>query len=526
MKLMQLLDSARGAGVALGASGDDLASIEIAAVTDDSRRAGPGSLFVAREGTKGDGAAFIGDAVARGAVAVAGTAESLRPIEGRSVARIETSTPALALAALAQALHGWPSRAMPVVGVTGTNGKTTITYLVRQILESAGRRCGLMGTVEIHDGRAARTASLTTPGADELAAALGSMVRHGCTGAAIEVSSHALAQGRAAGVDFAAAIFTNLTGDHLDYHGSMEAYADAKALLFDGLAPTATAIVNADDPAHERMLRKCRARVIRCRRIAGGTDRRPGADRSPSADRAVRAADRSEGAGTDASVEILRCSLTGAEVVLAGPWGRIEASLPLAGAHNAMNALQAVAAAHALGVDPSAIARALPALHAPPGRLESVTGPESPFQVLVDYAHSDDALENVLAAIRPLVTGGGRVITVFGCGGDRDRTKRPRMAATACRHSDLVVVTSDNPRTEEPESIIDEIMSGVPASERPRVRRDADRERAIHAAIREARRGDVVLIAGKGHEDYQIVGTTKRHFDDRLVARRAIGDAP
>ena len=302
--------------------------------------------------------------------------------------------------------------------------------------------------------------------------------------------------------DGSVGVFSNLTGDHLDYHGTMERYAAAKARLFAMLPPEGTAIVNRDDPWHEAMLRDCRAPVLRC--SVGQGDAPP----DPAA---------------ACTAHIHESRLGWQDTSFRGPWGDVRTRLPLVGRHNAMNALQAAAAASAIGVPPEAIRAALGACAAPPGRLEPVTVPDDPFAVLVDYAHTDDALLNVLTALRPLVGPGGNLVTVFGCGGDRDRTKRPRMMRVACERSDRVVVTSDNPRTEDPEAIIDEVMAGRPAGGATSVARQVDRARAIGMAVGEARPGDIVLIAGKGHEDYQVIGTRKTPFDDRIVAREALG---
>jgi UDP-N-acetylmuramoyl-L-alanyl-D-glutamate--2,6-diaminopimelate ligase len=484
-------------GVTLVAGGE----VEVASLADDSRQVKPGALFVARAGAHGDGRAFIQDAIAKGAVAVLADA-GVAPIDGvawlaaRSGGSQQGSKDAAALLPwIAEAFHGFPSRRLRLVGITGTNGKTTTTYLYRHIARIAGRRCGLIGTVETDDGAGTLASNLTTPGAIDLSATFARMVANGCDGAVMETSSHALHQGRVAALRFGCGIFTNLTGDHLDYHGSMEAYASAKAILFAGLDPCATAVVNADDPAHERMLRDCRANVIRC------------SVRSPRA---------------TASAQELRVGVGSMRLRLVGPWGRIEADLPFTGRHNTMNTLQAVAAAWSGGIDGSVIEQALTTCAAPPGRLEPVTAPGDPFAVVVDYAHTDDALLNVCTALKSVLEPGGRLITVFGCGGDRDPTKRPRMARVACDHSDVVVVTSDNPRTEAPESIVDQIMAGVPQGTAAVVHRVTDRSAAIHAAVAEARERDVVLIAGKGHEDYQIIGTVKHPFDDRTVARSAL----
>jgi UDP-N-acetylmuramyl-tripeptide synthetase len=484
-------------GVTLVAGGE----VEVASLADDSRQVKPGALFVARAGAHGDGRAFIQDAIAKGAVAVLADA-GVAPIDGvawlaaRSGGSQQGTKDAAALLPwIAEAFHGFPSRRLRLVGITGTNGKTTTTYLYRHIARIAGRRCGLIGTVETDDGAGTLASNLTTPGAIDLSATFARMVSNGCDGAVMETSSHALHQGRVAALRFGCGIFTNLTGDHLDYHGSMEHYASAKAILFAGLDPCATAIVNADDPAHERMLRDCRANVIRC------------SVRSPRA---------------TASAQELRVGVGSMRLRLNGPWGRIEAELPFTGRHNTMNTLQAVAAAWSGGIDGSVIEQALATCAAPPGRLEPVTAPGDPFAVVVDYAHTDDALLNVCTALKSVLEPGGRLITVFGCGGDRDPTKRPRMARVACDHSDVVVVTSDNPRTEAPESIVDQVMAGVPQGTAAIVHRVTDRSAAIHAAVAEARERDVVLIAGKGHEDYQIIGTVKHPFDDRIVAKAAL----
>jgi UDP-N-acetylmuramoyl-L-alanyl-D-glutamate--2,6-diaminopimelate ligase len=404
-----------------------------------------------------------------------------------------------ATAFLAERFHGNPTSKLALIGVTGTNGKTTIAYLIRQLLERTGRRCALVGTVETYDGRETRVANLTTPGAIELSALFAKAVANGCSHAVMETSSHALHQGRVAALHFHAGLFTNLTGDHLDYHGDMSAYAAAKAMLFEMLPTHGVAVVNADDEAASRMVKNCKARVLRTS-VSGS---------------------KTQGAAQcTATVHALAADHV--RTTFKGPWGEIALELPLIGLHNVSNALQAATVAHACGLSTEELAEGLEACHAPPGRLQPVTGRGDAFTVLVDYAHTDDALANVLKALRPLTPPHGRLRVLFGCGGDRDRTKRPRMAATACALADDVMITSDNPRTENPDAIIEEIWSGVPIGKRAAVERVADRRDAIHRLVGTSREGDIVLIAGKGHEDYQIIGTTKRPFDDRLVAREAL----
>jgi len=457
----------------------------VSGVCDDSRLVRPGDLFVARAGTQTDGSKFLRDAAQRGAVAAIVAA----PVGDVAIPQLVVGDTARAASFLAHVFHNRPSRMVKVVGVTGTNGKTTTTYLVRQLLKSVSSRCGLIGTCEIDDGRTISTATMTTPGAVEIAALLASMRSNRCRACAIEVSSHALHQARVAGVEFAAAAFTNLTRDHLDYHGTMENYADAKASLFTSLDSNAVAVVNGEDPWSERMVRDCRARLIR---FGFGSD-------------------------MDYSARDVMINSRGSNFVLVTPDGRTEVSMSLVGRYNIENALAAAAlVGEAFALNVHQIAAGLARASGAPGRLQSVDAGQ-PFTVLVDYAHSDDALENVLATLRPMTRGALRV--VFGCGGDRDRGKRPLMADTACRLADAIYVTNDNPRTEDPEAIIREILCGVPAGAAKRVRVEPDRRSAIRLALSDAAPGDIVLLAGKGHENYQIVGQTKHHFDDREEAQ-------
>jgi UDP-N-acetylmuramoyl-L-alanyl-D-glutamate--2,6-diaminopimelate ligase len=495
----------------------------IALVTDDSRRVVPGALFVAKRGPTRDGASFIPDAIARGAAAVLTDADA--PNLTAPVATLRAPDAALALARLAERFHHNPSSTVDVVGVTGTNGKTTTSTLLRHLLETSGKRAGLVSTcaIDAGPGRPLAKAMQTTPGAAELSERLAEMRDLGCAAAVVETSSHALDQKRVAGIRYKAAIFTNLTGDHLDYHKTMDVYADAKATLFAMLAPGAPdafAIVNADDPYAARMVRDTKAPVVACALAHDGA--------APSREQIESRLARR--VAHVASVELLGYQPGGMNIRVAAPFGEIAVLLPLVGEHNAMNALQAACAAWSLGATRDAIVEGLETAPAPPGRLEPVTrepGVSEPFTVLVDYAHTDDALERALVAVRPLVRDGGSLRVVFGCGGDRDRTKRPRMGRVASRFADDVIVTSDNPRTEDPSSIVGQVIDGM--DDRSRAESIVDREQAIRRAVSIAREGDVVLIAGKGHEDYQILadgrgGTITRHFDDREIARDALND--
>jgi len=478
---------------------------DITDVTDDSRRATPGCLFIARAGTDADGNAFIADAVQRGAVAVLAQRQPADLPD--HVASLNSPIVDQALAGrIAERFFGEPSKQLKVIGITGTNGKTTTAFLVRHLLSVAGVRCGMIGTIFNDDGSGEPvTAQLTTPGAVELSRTLDRMVANGCGAAVIEMSSHALQQGRVDALDIDVAVFTNLTGDHLDYHRDLDEYATAKARLFALLKPDAWAVLNVDSPHADRMLQDCRAHVLRCTMADAG-------------DRDAECAARVTALAADFS-----------EAILDGPWGSLSVKLPLVGRHNVTNALQSAAAATAVRTaDRKHLRRGLETAPAVPGRLEPVridTEAKSPPRlptVLVDYAHTHDALENVLLALRPLTK--GKLIVVFGCGGDRDRTKRPKMAHVACKLADRVIITSDNPRNEDPLAIITQIRAGIPSEAAARVSTEPDRAAAIHDAVGMARDKDVVLIAGKGHEDYQILADRTIHFDDREQAARALQD--
>ncbi len=481
----------------------DPAQCRIRGVAEDSRKVRTGDLFVARRGLRTEGARFVRNAIDAGAVAVLGTAEVVRDLPA-GVVGLVSGDPADAGAHLAFRFHDHPERRLRLVGVTGTNGKTTVTTLARQLACDVLAPTGSIGTVEVHDGRTARPAAMTTPGRIELAAELGAIAEAGATHVMLEVSSHALDQGRVSDLRFTVGVFTNLTGDHLDYHGSMDAYEDAKASLFSSLDPAGVAISNLDDPAGSRMLSRSPARRVGItmdpKRSAAALDGRVLVERIDEHPDGMR-------------IRILGSGLFTEE---------IQADLPLVGRHNAFNVAAAVAVVWSLGGHSDAMTRAIEGIQAPAGRLEPVHGPEDDVSVFVDYAHTDDALRTVLQAVRPNVPPTGALWAVFGAGGDRDTSKRPRMMRAALDGADHVVVTSDNPRTEDPASIVADVVAGATPGESSRIHTCVDRQEAITAAVRTAPSGTVIVIAGKGHEDYQIVGTERRDFDDRKIAASAL----
>jgi UDP-N-acetylmuramoyl-L-alanyl-D-glutamate--2,6-diaminopimelate ligase len=460
-------------------------------VTHDSRRVTPGAVFVALRGFHADGAAFAPQAVASGAAAV--VAEQ-PPAGGVAVPWVVVPDARLALAALACEFHGHPSRDLRVVGITGTNGKTTTSHLVRAILEAAGQPCGALGTVGYLIGGRDLPASRTTPEAPDLQALLRQMVDAGSRACAMEVSSHALALHRVEGMRFAAAVFTNLTRDHLDFHESMEEYFAAKRRLFEMLPPDAPAVINLDDPRGPLL--------------------------TPIVRRPVTYA---LGRPADVTPGPVSFTFRGLVFDVHTPTGDVHVASKLAGRPNVYNILAAVAVATALDVRADAIETGLRELEGVPGRFQIVTAPADDISVVVDYAHTDDALRNLLETARAM--GPRRIITVFGAGGDRDRTKRPLMGMVAARLSDIVIVTSDNPRGEDPMRIIEEVRRGAEAEmrlSRAEVLTVVDRRAAIREAIGRATPGDVVLIAGKGHETYQEIGGRILPFDDVAVAREAL----
>ena len=463
----------------------------VSGLTADSRKVEPGDCFVAVPGFKQDARRFVPEAVARGARLVVTEGE---PVADLPVAQVLVPSARRALARLADAYHGHPSAGLTLVGITGTNGKTTTSYLVDALLRARGLDTGIIGTIQYVLGGEIRPASQTTPESLEIQAMLAEMRARGIGGVSMEVSSHALALSRVDGLDFDVALFTNLTQDHLDFHGTLDEYRRAKRRLFELLAASPkvgrTAVVNADDPAGAAMVAGLDVPVL-----PFGLG--PGAR--------VRAVEHTS-------------ALDGIRMTVDTPRGRLTLRSALIGEHNVMNLLGAVATGLALGLALDVIARALGGVSAVPGRFEQVRAGQ-PFLVVVDYAHTPDALERVLATARKITP--GRLAVVFGCGGDRDRGKRPIMGEIAARLADRVWITSDNPRSERPESIVDEIAVGAArvADGVDRCVLEPDRRRAIAGALGWATAGDTVLIAGKGHETYQIIGAEVLDFDDRAVAR-------
>ena len=501
MQLDQLI-----AGTTINPPAQADAALRICDITEDSRTVVPGSLFIARKGHKSDAVDHIPAAVDSGAVAILHRTGATIDPGAHNAVFLPSQDVAQDAAIIAERFFGSPAQSLRLAGVTGTNGKTTVCHFLYQLLNAHRKRAGLIGTVCIDDGIESADATLTTPGALEVSYALSNMRDAGYTHAVIEASSHALVQRRIGALRFTAGVFTNLSGEHLDYHGSMDEYARAKSILFDQLTPDGVAVLNADDPRAQAIARNIqRENMLTCS-LQIGTD----------ADCTARVIEHT---GNDRT-----------EIELVGPWGTINQSVQFFGQHNLMNCLQAVAAATALGVDPAAIDAALPTLRLPPGRLEHirlVNHPDSYPRVYVDYAHTDDALENLLASIRPTLQSGGRLRVAFGCGGDRDKEKRPRSAAVVCKYADEITVTVNDAHTESPSSIINDILAGMPKDRRDAAAVHPDRRTAIETTIADAHQSDIVVIAGKGHEKIQYLpdghgGETQTAFSDAQVARDAL----
>ena len=483
MKLSELLKNIKPTAIV----GD--CETEITGVEIDSRKVETGCLFVAMKGTQVDGHRFIPKAIEQGAAAV--LCEDL-PEDTAGAVFVQVPSTEDAVGPVATLFYGDPSRKLKLVGVTGTNGKTTIATLLYNMFRKMGHRCGLLSTVCNYIEGEAVAASHTTPDAIELNRLLARMVDAGCDYAFMECSSHAIAQKRIGGLQFAGGLFTNLTRDHLDYHKTFENYRDAKKAFFDMLPKTAFAITNLDDKNGLFMVQNTRATVktYSTRQMA------------------------------DYRARILECHFEGMYLEVDGR----EVGVQFIGKFNVSNLLAVYGAAVMLGKQPEDILVTLSTLHSVSGRLEPLYSPEG-FTAIVDYAHTPDALENVLNAIHEVLNGKGSVITVCGAGGNRDKGKRPLMAQEAVRQSDRVIITSDNPRFEEPEDIINDMLAGLDNKQMKKVVSIVDRREAIRTATMMAQKGDVILIAGKGHEDYQEIKGVKHHFDDREIVKEIFGEA-
>ncbi len=493
---MKLADLTAGIE-ALDVVGDG--NLEITGISYDSRNVAPGHLFCALRGERFDGNRFVDDAIAAGAVGIL----TEEPGDCGAAAVLRSDNPRAAMAELAARFYGRPTESMLVAGITGTNGKTTVSYLLESLLSRAGKHVAVVGTVAYRFGSDVRPAPNTTPESVDLQQLAADFHGRGADALVMEVSSHALAQQRVAGVAFDVGLFTNLTPEHLDYHRDMESYFAAKRLLFDARTGARKAVINIDDPWGLRLALE-RPDALTC------------------------------GQDPEARVRIVEAELgvAGIRAVLESPVGRIELDSPLLGRFNLANLCCAAAAGVALGLPADLIAEGVGAVERVPGRLEAIDHPGG-ARILVDYAHTGDALEKALEAMRDLRP--RRLVALFGCGGDRDRSKRPKMGEVAGRLADLTVVTSDNPRSEDPQAIINDILPGVEATGAVRLDRAAfppagqrgylvepDRRRAIELAVSLLQEGDLLLVAGKGHEDYQIIGDRRIHFDDREEVRRAM----
>ncbi len=482
MKLNDLLKGIKPLAI-IGDTDADITGVNI-----DSRQIGNGHLFVAMKGTQADGHKFIGKAIAQGAKAV--VCEDLPDSKADGVTYVQVASSEDAVGPVATAFYGNPSEKLKLVGVTGTNGKTTIATLLYNMFRKMGHKAGLLSTVCNYVEDEAIAASHTTPDPIELNRLLARMVDAGCEYAFMECSSHAIAQKRIGGLKFAGGLFTNLTRDHLDYHKTFENYRDAKKAFFDQLSKGAFAITNADDKNGMVMVQNTKATV-----------------KTYSTQRMA-----------DYRARIIEMHFAGMYLEIDGH----EVGVQFIGKFNVSNLLAVYGAARMLGKQPEDILVTLSTLHSVAGRLEPISSPDG-VTAIVDYAHTPDALENVLNAIHEVLCGKGKIITVCGAGGNRDKGKRPLMAQEAVRQSDRVVITSDNPRFEEPQDIINDMLAGLTAQQMKKVVSIADRREAIKTAAMLAQKGDVILVAGKGHEDYQEIKGVKHHFDDREEVRKVFG---
>jgi UDP-N-acetylmuramoyl-L-alanyl-D-glutamate--2,6-diaminopimelate ligase len=485
MKLSELLKNIKTIDI----QGD--ADADITGVNIDSRRIEKGHLFVAIKGTQTDGHKFIPKALELGTRAV--LCEDLPEERHENVTYVQVESTESAVGPVATLFYGDPSSKLKLVGVTGTNGKTTIATLLYNMFRKFGHKCGLLSTVCNYIEDEVIPADHTTPDPIELNQLLARMVDAGCEYAFMECSSHAIQQQRIGGLKFAGGLFTNLTRDHLDYHKTFENYRDAKKMFFDGLDKDAFAITNADDKNGMFMVQNCKAKV------------------KTYSTRAI----------ADFKARIIECHFEGMYLEIDGH----EVGVQFIGKFNVSNLLAVYGAAFMLGKQPEDILVVMSTLKSVSGRLEPVRSPEG-ITAIVDYAHTPDALENVLNAIHEVLDGkGGQIITVCGAGGNRDKGKRPLMAQEAVKQSDKVIITSDNPRFEDPQDIINDMLAGLNAQQMKKVLSIADRREAIRTAVMLAQKGDVILIAGKGHEDYQEIKGVKHHFDDKEVVREIFGEA-
>lgn len=465
---------------------------EIKSIHFDSRKVEPGSLFVAVKGSVTDGHKFIDKAIDRGALCIVSEErgeESSKVQEGSEVVEIIVEDSASALGHLASAFYGHPSRTLIMAGVTGTNGKTTVATLLYDLFTQLGYRCGLISTIENRIGDVVEPTGFTTPDAVTIQETLSRMVEAGCTHAFMEVSSHALDQKRVEGIEWHGAIFTNITHDHLDYHGDFDSYIKAKKKYFDGLSARAFALINADDRHAEIMVQNTVAKVSNysLTKIA------------------------------DFRARVIENRIDGLQLEL----NNVPLHVRLVGKFNAYNLLAIYGAAILLGEENEKVLTVLSKLKPAEGRFDLVTG-RKPVSALVDYAHTPDALQNVLSTLIQVRTPGARIICIVGCGGDRDKTKRPAMARIAADHADFVILTSDNPRTEDPDEILDQMWEGIPAGKNDHAVRITDRKEAIRIGVQLAKPGDIILVAGKGHEKYQEINGQRFPFDDKKVLAEAL----
>lgn len=493
MKLSQLLEGVTVSKLFQTMYGQMVVTheVEIHKLQYDTRKIQRDDCFIALKGTTSDGHTFLQQAINQGVKAVVVQDDSSIPDSlcmHAGVIKIVVPDTRKALAIMSANFYGHPSKKLKFVGVTGTNGKTTTSHLVKSILEAAGEKVGLVGTIEYRIGDHIIPATHTTPESLELNELFAMMVENKCTSVSMEISSHALDQSRVYGLDFDVAIFTNLTQDHLDYHGTMEKYYEAKKTLFMDLKSSGCAVINHDDRRGVQL-----RDIIKSKAISYGIT-----------------------SAADIQVKDMKFSIAGTSLTVSNGQGEFTFSMPLIGRFNVYNVLAAYAAGKALGVPREQILQGINNLKNVRGRFERIPSPAG-WTAIVDYAHTPDALENCLKTIHDILPtqNRGRIITVFGAGGDRDRTKRPLMGRIAGDYSDIIIVTSDNPRTEDPNKIIDDIMQGI--IRHASVLREVDRRTAIERAVSGAQRGDVILVAGKGHEDYQVIGKEKKHFSDREV---------